>query len=89
MSGSDLFELSRRVALVTGGNGGIGLGMAKGLTEAGASVAIAGRDNDHQAARVSRCIDEQLPARRACTRDLRLSQLCLPCATPSSNFSLD
>jgi 2-deoxy-D-gluconate 3-dehydrogenase len=41
---SDLFDLSRRVALVTGGNGGIGLGMAKGLTEAGASVAIAGRN---------------------------------------------
>ena len=37
MSGSDLFDLSRRVALVTGGNGGIGLGMAKGLGEAGAS----------------------------------------------------
>ena len=29
---------------MTGGNGGIGLGMAKGLAEAGATVAIAGRD---------------------------------------------
>jgi 2-dehydro-3-deoxy-D-gluconate 5-dehydrogenase len=38
------FDLSGRVAFVTGGNGGIGLGMAKGLAEAGASVAIAGRD---------------------------------------------
>jgi NAD(P)-dependent dehydrogenase (short-subunit alcohol dehydrogenase family) len=36
VKGSDLFDLSGRVALVTGGNGGIGLGMAKGLTEAGA-----------------------------------------------------
>jgi 2-dehydro-3-deoxy-D-gluconate 5-dehydrogenase len=38
-----LFDLSGRVALVTGGNGGIGLGMAKGLAGAGAAVAIAGR----------------------------------------------
>ena len=39
-----LFDLSGRVALVTGGNGGIGLGMAKGMAAAGAAVAIAGRD---------------------------------------------
>ncbi|MBV9965184.1 MAG: 2-deoxy-D-gluconate 3-dehydrogenase, partial [Alphaproteobacteria bacterium] len=33
-----LFELTGRVAIVTGGNGGIGLGMAKGLAAAGAAV---------------------------------------------------
>jgi len=38
------FDLHGRAALVTGGNGGIGLGMAQGLAEAGAQVAIAGRD---------------------------------------------
>ena len=38
------FDLNGRVALITGGNGGIALGMAKGLAGAGASVAIAGRD---------------------------------------------
>ena len=38
------FDLTGRVAIVTGGNGGIGLGMAKGLAAAGARVAIAGRN---------------------------------------------
>jgi len=39
-----LFDLSGKVALVTGGNGGIGLGMAKGLSAAGARVAVVGRN---------------------------------------------
>ncbi len=38
------FDLTGKVALVTGGNGGIGLGMAKGLADAGAAVMVAGRD---------------------------------------------
>jgi len=39
-----LFDLSGRVAIVTGGNGGIGLGMAQGLGLAGAMVVLAGRN---------------------------------------------
>jgi 2-dehydro-3-deoxy-D-gluconate 5-dehydrogenase len=38
------FDLGGRVAIVTGGNGGLGLGMARGLAEAGAAIAIAARD---------------------------------------------
>ncbi|HWI26583.1 MAG TPA: glucose 1-dehydrogenase [Stellaceae bacterium] len=41
-----LFDLAGRVAIVTGGNGGIGLGMARGLAEAGATVIIVGRDTE-------------------------------------------
>jgi len=40
------FDLTGKAALVTGGNGGIGLGMAKGLADAGAAVMVAGRDAD-------------------------------------------
>ena len=39
-----MFDLNGKVALVTGGNGGIGLGMALGLARAGARVVVAARD---------------------------------------------
>jgi 2-deoxy-D-gluconate 3-dehydrogenase len=47
---STIFDLAGRAALVTGGNGGIGLGMAQGLAQAGAALAIAGRDAGKNAA---------------------------------------
>ena len=38
------FSLASRAALVTGGNGGLGLAMAHGLAAAGANIAVTGRD---------------------------------------------
>jgi len=46
------FDLSGRVAIVTGGNGGIGLGMARGLARAGAAIVVAARNADKSAAAV-------------------------------------
>ncbi len=48
-----LFDLSGKVAIVTGGNGGIGLGMARGLALAGAAVAIVGRNEPKSNAAVA------------------------------------
>jgi 2-deoxy-D-gluconate 3-dehydrogenase len=45
-----MFDLSDRIALVTGGNGGIGLGMARALGQAGATVIIVGRNAEKSAA---------------------------------------
>ncbi|HEV8617405.1 MAG TPA: glucose 1-dehydrogenase [Methylomirabilota bacterium] len=39
-----MFDLKGRVAIVTGGNGGIGLGMARGLATAGARIVVAARN---------------------------------------------
>ena len=44
MTGSKLFDLSGRTALVTGSSGGLGLAMARGLAEAGAAIVLNGRD---------------------------------------------
>jgi 2-dehydro-3-deoxy-D-gluconate 5-dehydrogenase len=49
----DLFSLTGKVALVTGGNGGIGFGMAKGLSDAGASILIVGRNAQKNAKAVA------------------------------------
>jgi len=38
------FDLKGKVALITGGNGGIGLGMAEGLAQAGADIVIWGNN---------------------------------------------
>jgi len=49
----NLFNLEGRVAIVTGGNGGIGLGMCRGLAGAGASVIVAARNAEKGAKAVA------------------------------------
>jgi 2-deoxy-D-gluconate 3-dehydrogenase len=50
----DLFDLHGKVAIVTGGNGGIGLGIARGLAEAGANIVVAARNRD----KTSKAVEE-------------------------------
>jgi 2-deoxy-D-gluconate 3-dehydrogenase len=54
-----LFDLTGKVAIITGGNGGIGLGMARGLAQTGARVALVGR-NAEKSAEAVRALTEEL-----------------------------
>lgn len=57
--GTKLFSLEGRVALITGGNGGLGRAMALGLREAGASVMVTGRDEAKNQAMAAQLGDEE------------------------------
>jgi 2-dehydro-3-deoxy-D-gluconate 5-dehydrogenase len=48
-----IFDLTGRIAVVTGGNGGIGLGMARGLARAGADIVVAARNAEKAATAVA------------------------------------
>ena len=54
-----------KVAIVTGGNGGIGLGMARGMAEAGAAIVVAGRNEAKRPTRSRSCASS---APRRCGR---------------------
>jgi 2-deoxy-D-gluconate 3-dehydrogenase len=47
-----MFDLQNKVAVITGGNGGIGFGMAQGLATAGARIVVAARNAAKSAAAV-------------------------------------
>jgi NAD(P)-dependent dehydrogenase (short-subunit alcohol dehydrogenase family) len=56
-----IFDLAGRVAVITGGNGGIGLGIAQALAAAGCNVSIWGRNaekNRNAAATMADCAGE-------------------------------
>lgn len=58
---ASLFDLSGRVALITGGTGHLGQSLSRALAEAGATVVIAGRDADRAQAAA-----DQLPSPGGC-----------------------
>jgi NAD(P)-dependent dehydrogenase (short-subunit alcohol dehydrogenase family) len=60
MSVLDQFALTGKKALVTGGNRGLGRSFATALAQAGAQVAIAGRDAERNASAVGKAADEGL-----------------------------
>ncbi|MGH2360135.1 MAG: SDR family NAD(P)-dependent oxidoreductase, partial [bacterium] len=64
-----MFDLTGRVAVVTGGNGGIGLGMARGLARAGARVVIAAR-NEAKSKDAVRELEALGPGARAVATDV-------------------
>ena len=63
------FDLKGRVAVVTGGNGGIGLGMARGLAAAGARVVVAARNAEKGRAAVKE-LDALGTGARFCAADV-------------------
>jgi gluconate 5-dehydrogenase len=61
-----MFDLKRRVALVTGASRGLGFGMARGLAQAGATVILNSRDQQALNARVAELASQGLKAEAAC-----------------------
>ena len=59
----EIFDLTGKVAVVTGGNGGIGLGMARGLARAGANIAVVARNEEKSARAVQSLQDLGVQAR--------------------------
>lgn len=70
-----MFDLSGKVALVTGGNGGIGLGMALGMAQAGAAIAVVGRNQEKLTKAVAE-IEALGATAKAFTCDLRDVEAC-------------
>jgi 2-dehydro-3-deoxy-D-gluconate 5-dehydrogenase len=66
----NLFDLTGKVAIVTGGNGGIGLGMAQGLAQAGAKIAVVGRNAEKSAGAAKQLADEANVETLVVTADL-------------------
>lgn len=63
MTSSSLFDLTGKTAVITGGNGGIGLGCARGLAASGANIAIWARNADKSVAAVNELRELGISAR--------------------------
>ena len=61
MASPKMFDLQGKVAVVTGGNGGIGRGIALGLAQAGASIAILARNEEKNRAVVEEIKQHNVP----------------------------
>lgn len=62
MTDAASFDLTGRVAIVTGGNGGIGRAIALGFAQAGAAVAIFGRNEEKNSATLAELEATGVPA---------------------------
>lgn len=71
----DTLRIDGKVAIVTGGNGGIGFGIAKGLAQAGAMVVIVGRNRDKCESAASEIINSGGEA-SVITTDIRDATAC-------------
>ena len=65
---SPLFDLTGRLALITGSTQGIGLALAEGLAAHGATVVINGRDPNRLSKTIETLQDKGIPARGSISR---------------------
>lgn len=86
MTSSALFDLTGKVAVITGGNGGIGLGCARGLAASGATIAIWARDIDKSAAAVQELEKLGINAKSYCVDVTSKSELVRATSATVADF---